>query len=127
MEALMAQPQPPNTRQSEGKEVPKKGTLHDLKPGGPIKPTKQGYVNPGPTDNLRGVEPNTAMHKGTPNPQQQGSHGPIGDYVHDPGKGQADEVHGHGIQTPVEGNKAVAKHHSAPIMHPAPNPKGVRK
>ena len=71
----MAQPMPPNTRQSgpQGKDVPKAGTLHDLKPGGPIKPKAQGYVNPGPTDNLRGVEPNTAFHKGTPNPEQHGS------------------------------------------------------
>ena len=123
----MAQPMPPNTRQSgpQAKQAKKEGTLHDLKPGGPIMPTKQGFVNPGPTDNLRGVEPNTAMHRGTPNPEQHGSHGPIGDYVHDPGMN--DDTHKGGIQTPVEGNKAVAKHHGKPIMHPAPDPRGVRK
>jgi hypothetical protein len=119
----MGQPQPPNTRQSEGKEVPKKGTLHNLKPGGPIMPAKQGFVNPGPTKNLRGVEPNTAMHRGTPNPQQQGTAGMHGD--HNPGTNS--DVHGHGIQTPVEGNPYVAKHSSKPIVHPAPDPRGVRK
>ena len=123
----MSQPMPPKTRQSEGKEVPKKGTLHDLKPGGPIMPSKQGFVNPGPTDNLRGVEPNTAMHRGTPNPHQMGSAGHINGQDHNPGMGQAGEVHGHGIQTPIEGNKNVAKHHNAPVMSPPPNPKGVKK
>jgi hypothetical protein len=97
------QPEVNKTRQSAppAKPAPHKGTLHDLKPGGPIMPAKQGYENPGVTPNLRGVEPNTAMHKGTPNPQQEGSHGPIGDYVHDPGKGDADNHYGHGIPTPT--------------------------
>lgn len=123
----MAQPQVNQTRQSAppAKKAAHEGTLHDLKPGGPIMPSKQGYENPGPTPNLRGVEPNTAMHKGTPNPQQMGSHGPIGDYVHDPGK--SDDVHGHGIEMPIQGNPHVAKHMSAPVAPKPPDPRGVRK
>src|SRR5450631_4514117 len=102
----MAQPKVNPTRQSgpQAKPAPPKDALHKLKPGGPIMPSKQGYVNPGPTKNLRGVEPNTAFHKGTPNPEQQGTAGKHGD--HNPP--MSDDTHGHGIQTPVEGNKAVA-------------------
>ena len=120
----MAQPQPPNTRQSgpEAKPAPKKGTLHDLKPGGPIKPTKQGYVNPGPTDNLRGVEPNTSMHRGTPNPAQSGTPGMHGD--HSPGYNS--DTH---APTPPPGVPLGARHSTAgKKMGPQPpNPKGVRK
>jgi hypothetical protein len=96
----MSQPQPPDTRQSgpQAKPAPK-DALHQLKPGGPIMPSKQGFVNPGPTKNLRGVEPNTAMHRGTPNPEQHGQIGHIGGANHDPGTGEADNAHGHGIVT----------------------------
>ncbi len=121
----MAQPQPPETRQSgpQAKPAPRKGTLHDLKPGGPIKPKAQGYVNPGPTDNLRGVEPNTAMHRGTPNPEQHGQIGHIGGANHDPGKN--DDVHGHGVPMPVVGNPHTQHHFSKPIA--TPDPKDVKK
>jgi hypothetical protein len=124
------QPQPPKTRQS-GPEAKKTGkdALHTFapggKPGGPIKPTKQGYENPGPTTNLRGVEPNTASHRGEPNPEQHGSHGPIGDYVHDPGQGQAGEPHGRGINAPQA--KGRTSEHSTKLAPPAPDERGVRK
>jgi hypothetical protein len=120
---------PPKTRQSgpEGKDVPKAGTLHDLKPGGPIMPKKQGFVNPGPTDNLRGVEPNTAMHRGTPNPHQMGSAGHIGGADHNPGMEQATNTHGHETaNTPMQA-KGRTSEHSKKMAPPMPNPKGVRK
>ena len=120
----MAQPQPPKTRQSAPPAKPApKDALHQLKPGGPIQPSKQGYVNPGPTDNLRGVEPNTAMHRGEPNPEQHGSHGRIGD--HDPGMGQAGEVHRPDV--PIVLAKGKTAEHSTKVAPPMPNPKGVRK
>jgi hypothetical protein len=95
----MAQPPPPKTRQSgpQAKPAPK-DALHQMKPGGPIKPSKQGYVNPGPTDNLRGVEPNTSMHRGTPNPEQAGTPGKHGD--HNPGMDMGNDF-GHGVPTPI--------------------------
>lgn len=121
----MAQPQPPQTRQSgpQAKPAPK-DALHQLKPGGPIKPKAQGFVNPGPTDNLRGVEPNTAMHRGTPNPEQKGTIERHGD--HNPGMGQAGDPHGHGINAPMiaKGRHSEAGKKLAP---PPPNPKGVLK
>jgi len=112
----MAQPKVNATRQSgpEGKDAPKKGTLHDLPPGGPIMPKKQGYENPGPTKNLRGVEPNTAMHRGTPNPEQESQIGHIGGQGHNPGLDKGNH-HGHGVPTPVVGNAAAKQHHGAPI------------
>ena len=119
------QPGPPNTRQSgpEAKKAPEKegGSIPH---GGPIKPNAQGFVNPGPTNNLRGVEPNTAMHRGTPNPDQKGSDIRHGD--HEPGMGQAGEVHGHGVHSAqVSADKHSDKGtKSAP---PAPDPRGVRK
>jgi hypothetical protein len=124
----MAQPaRPSSPRQSAPPAKPSKkdGGIRDLQPGVPIQPTKQGFVNPGPTDNLRGVEPNTAMHKGEPNPEQHGSHGPIGDYVHDPGKGQAGEPHGRGINAPMA--KGRTAEHSTKVAPPPPDPRGVRK
>lgn len=121
---MAAQPQPPNTRQSgpEAKPSPPKDALHKLKPGGPIMPKKQGFVNPGPTDNLRGVEPNTAMHRGTPNPEQKGSDVRHGD--HNPGMN--DDTHGHGIDV-KPGNMAVQKHHGQKLAPPPPDPRGTRK
>jgi hypothetical protein len=123
----VSQPEVHQTRQSgpEAKKAPK-DALHQLKPGGPILPAKQGFVNPGPTPNLRGVEPNTARHKGTPNPEQHGSHGPIGDYVHDPGHGQAGDVHRPDVPLVM----AMSERHSdkgTKVAPPVPNPKGVRK
>jgi hypothetical protein len=120
----MAQPQPPNTRQS-GPEAKRanRDELHTMKPGGPIDQPAQGYENPGPTDNLRGVAPNTAMHRGEPNPEQHGSHGPIGDYVHDPG--QSNDVHGHGINAPQASGRTGE--HSKKLAPPPPDERGVRK
>jgi hypothetical protein len=116
---MMAQPQPPNTRQSGPQAKPaSKDPLHLIKPGGPIKPSKMGFINPGPTDNLRGVEPNTAMHRGTPNPDQHGSHGHVGGVDHAPGINS--DVHGHGVPTftkPVPG-----RHSSVSAQVPTPTP-----
>lgn len=123
----MAQPQPPQTRQSGPQARPApKDALHTLKPGGPIKPKAQGFQNPGPTKNLRGVEPNTAMHRGTPNPEQHGTPGHIGGADHNPGMN--DDTHGHGIVTfsgPHPDSKESTRSMKSPP--PAPNPKGVRK
>ena len=120
----MAQPQPPNTRQSgpEAKKAPK-DALHQLKPGGPIMPSKQGFINPGPTDNLRGVEHNTSMHRGTPNPEQHGSHKNRED--HNPGMGQAGDVHRPDV--PVILPKGRTAEHSTKSPPREPNPMGVRK
>ncbi len=121
----MSQPQPPRGRQSgpEARPAPK-DALHLLKPGGPIKQPAQGFVNPGPTDNLRGVEPNTAFHKGEPNPEQKGSDIRHGD--HNPGMGEAGNTHRPNVDTPV---KLTGRHsdHSKMVPPPPPNPKGVRK
>jgi hypothetical protein len=125
---MSKQPGPPQTRQSGPQAKPaSKDELHKLKPGGPIMPAKQGFVNPGPTDNLRGVEHNTNFHKGEPNPEQHGSHGPIGDYVHNPGMGQAGDVHRPGV--PVVTADVSAKHSAkgTKVAPPMPNPRGVRK
>lgn len=121
----MAQPGPPNTRQSgpEAKKAPK-DALHQLKPGGPIMPSKQGFVNPGPTDNLRGVEPNTSRHKGTPNPEQHGSPARLGD--HNPGMGQAGDVHRPDVPV-VMASKERHSDKGTKVPPPMPDPKGVRK
>lgn len=126
----MSQPKAPNTRQS-GPEAKKtsKDAIHQFapggKPGGPIKPGQQGFVNPGPTTNLRGVEANTSMHRGTPNPEQHGTH--KSREGHDPGMGQAGDVHRPNVPVVMQ---AVAEKHSAKgtkVAPPMPNPKGVRK
>jgi hypothetical protein len=125
----MAQPKPPQTRQS-GPEAKKTGkdAIHQFapggKPGGPILPNAQGFVNPGPTDNLRGVEANTAMHRGTPNPEQHGTHKNRED--HNPGMGQAGDVHRPNV--PVVA--AMSDRHSdkgTKVAPPEPDPRGVRK
>jgi hypothetical protein len=107
------------TRQSgpEAKTAPS-DPLHQMKPGGPILPTKQGFVNPGPTKNLRGVEPNTAFHKGQPNEEQHGSPGKMGD--HNPGTGEADNAHGHGVPLFGKPRPGAAKHHAVPAPTPMP-------
>lgn len=93
-----------------------KDTGRDGKPmlqpeGGPIMPKKQGYVNPGPTPNLRGVEPNTARHKGFPIPTDQpGDPGEIGTQrEHNPGRGESGNHRGGGVPMPV---KRVQGRHS---------------
>ena len=110
----MSQPQPPTTRQSgpEAKKAPK-DVIHQLQPGGPIMPSKQGYVNPGPTPNLRGVEPNTAMHRGTPNPEQSGTRGHEMQH-HAPGFDNGNH-YGHGVPTPITRVPGRHSDHSAPI------------
>ena len=99
----MAQPQPPHAAShsldAKGKDAGRGKYPKLPTPGGPIMPKKQGYVNPGPTPNLRGVEPNTAFHKGEPNPEQSGTPGKHGD--HNPGKGASGDPHGHGVPTPI--------------------------
>ena len=125
----MAQPKRPTApRQSQPPAKPATADPRGgIDPGGPLMPSKQGFINPGPTPNLRGVEPNTAFHKGEPNPQQHGSHGPIGDYVHDPGMAQAGDVHRPNVPAIPA---ATAEKHSAKgtkVAPPMPNPKGVRK
>jgi hypothetical protein len=125
----MAQPQPPQTRQS-GPEAKKtsKDAIHEFapggKPGGPILPGAQGFVNPGPTDNLRGVEPNTAMHRGTPNPEQHGSDIRHGD--HNPGMAQAGKPHKHQGDGAPEPTGRTAEH-GKKLAPPEPDPRGVRK
>lgn len=111
------QPMPPTTRQSgpEAKKAPR-NAREEMKPGGPIMPKKQGFVNPGPTDNLRGVEPNTSMHKGTPNPEQKGTAPRLGD--HNPPFN--DDVHGHGIIPGPIPNKGRKNAHSKPTPTPMP-------
>jgi len=116
----MAQPQPPKTRQSEGRPVGDE--LHKMKPGGPILPKKQGYVNPGPTPNLRGVEPNTAHHKGTPNPHQSGTPGHIGGADHSPGKNS--DTHGKGVST---GKYMPLRHSDVSTTVPSPTPGDVER
>lgn len=127
---MASQPQPPQTRQS-GPQAKKTGkdALHEFapggKPGGPIQPSAQGFKNPGPTKNLRGVEPNTEMHRGTPNPEQKGSDMRHGD--HNPGMAQAGMDHGrqgHGAP------QAMSDRHSdkgTKLAPPKPDPMGVRK
>ena len=104
------------THAAHGKEPIKRTATA---PGGPILPGAQGYRNPGATPNLRGVEPNTAVHKGTPNPHQEGTAGHHGT-PHHPGFEQAGNPHGHGVPTPIVDHKGAAKHHSAPLPTPTP-------
>jgi len=118
----MAQPKPPHgashSLDAKGKPAPR-NAREAMPPGGPIKPKPMGFVNPGATPNLRGVEPNTAMHRGTPNPHQMGSrHADMAQ--HAPGQAAAGDTHGHGIPTPIVGNKGAKKHHSAPAPRPTP-------
>ena len=123
----MAQPMPPNTRQS-GPEAKKtsKDAIHEFapgnKPGGPILPRPQPANKPNPTD--RGDEPNTRMHRGTPNPEQHGSDIRHGD--HNPGMAQSGAVHdrqGRGAPT-ASGRTGEMSTKMAP---PEPDPMGVRK
>ena len=123
------QPQPPQTRQS-GPQAKKTGkdTIHVYapggKPGGPILPSKQGFENPGPTTNLRGVEANTEMHRGTPNPEQRGTEARHGD--HNPGMAEAGMDHGRqGDGAPTASGRTGE--HSKKVPPPMPDPRGVRK
>lgn len=114
--------QAPNTRQSgpEAKKAPR-NAREEMRPGGPIMPKKQGFVNPGPTRNLRGVEPNTAMHRGTPNPEQKGTAPRHGD--HNPPFN--DDPHGHGV-TP--GAKPIpGRQRSNRTPTPTPMPGDVKR
>ena len=126
----MSQPKPPTTRQS-GPEAKKtsKDAIHQFapggKPGGPIKPGAQGFANPGPTTNLRGVEPNTAMHRGTPNPEQSGSDIRHGD--HNPGMAQAGDVHRPNVPVVPAAQMEKHSHKGTKVPPPEPNPMGVRK
>ena len=104
----MAQPQPPNTRQSGPEAHTSPDPLHKLKPGGPIKTVQQFYQNPGPTKNLRGIEPNTEMHRGAPNPEQHGSPGKTVD--HNPGPNS--DPRGHGVPAVHQVLKRVPGRHS---------------
>lgn len=122
----MTQPGPPQTRQSgpQAKPADAAKELHKLKPGGPIMPSKQGFVNPGPTDNLRGVEHNTSFHKGEPNPEQHGTHKNRED--HNPGMGEAGNVHRPNVpMVMVSADKHSDK--GTKVAPPMPNPRGVRK
>ena len=118
----MSQPKTGPTRQS-GPEAKKANmdALHSLTPGGPILPRTQPLGKPMPGD--RGKEQNTEMHRGTPNPEQHGSHKSRED--HNPGMAQAGEVHGHGIHAPTATGRTGE--HSTKMAPPPPNPAGVRK
>ena len=121
----MTQPQPPKTRQSGPQAHPApKDALHDLKPGGPIQPSKQGFVNPGPTDNLRGSR---AQHRHAPRrAEPRAARQPRTYRRPRPG-------HGPGRRGPPprradragQGQDSRALDQSRPTH--APNPKGVRK
>lgn len=124
----MSQPEVNKTRQSAPPAKPTgKDAIHEFapggKPGGPIEPSKQGFVNPGPTKNLRGIEPNTQMHRGTPNPEQMGTDRRHGD--HNPGTAQAGMEHKG--STPPVAPKGRTAEHSVKVAPPVPDPKGVRK
>jgi hypothetical protein len=120
------QPGPPQTRQSGPQAKPSDPAkeLHKLKPGGPIKPSQQGFVNPGPTDNLRGVEHNTSMHRGTPNPEQHGTHKNREDHNAPPLAPAAANTH-----PPMVHNFPAGKHSQVGTVAKgvAPNEKGVKK
>lgn len=119
------QPGPPTTRQSAPPAKPAPKTEGGAIPhGGPIQPNAQGYRNPGATPNLRGVEPNTEMHKGTPNPEQHGTHKNRED--HNPGMAQAGDTHRPHVPVvlPVKDRHSNA---STKVPPPMPDPMGVRK
>ena len=82
-------------------------------------------MNPGPTDNLRGVEPNTAMHRGTPNPEQHGTHKNRED--HNPGMGQAGMTHRPNVEAVMVDQREKHSGRGVPSPSPEPDPKGVRK
>jgi hypothetical protein len=121
----MSQPEAPKTRQSgpEAKPAPAHAE-HGMPPGGPVKETQATYRTPGATPNLRGVEPNTAMHKGTPNPEQKGSDIRHGD--HNPGMGQAGMTHRPRVPE-VSAAKERTADKSTKVAPPKPDPMGVRK
>lgn len=120
----MAQPKPPHeashSLDAKGKPAPR-NAREAMKPGGPIKPKQQGYVNPGPTDNLRGVEPNTNPHKGTPNPEQQGTGGKHGDHTAPPHVHIADAQH-KDVKVPGYGAGKTANHSTHLPMDHFPTP-----
>ena len=127
----MDQPKPnhaaTHSLDAKGKPAPR-NAREAMPPGGPIKPNPMGFENPGPTPDLRGVEPNTQPSRGTPNPHQQGTAGHHGAHSGDL-SGTSGDPHGHGIPTPVVGNKGSKKHHGAPLVMPTPGdkvPKGAR-
>ena len=122
----MAQPKPNHSAthslDAKGKTAPR-NAREAMPPGGPIKPNPMTFKNPGPTDNLRGVEPNTAHHKGTPNPPQMGTrHGEM--QHHDPGMGAAGDSHGHGV--PLTKYLPI-RHSDVSTKTPPPNPGDVAK
>ena len=120
----MAQPKTGPTRQS-GPQAKKANmdALHTLTPGGPILPKTQPLGKPMPGD--RGKEENTSFHKGTPNPEQHGTHKNRED--HNPGMGQAGDVHRPNV--PVVTADASLKHSAkgTKVAPPMPDPMGVRK
>lgn len=109
------------TRQSgpEAKTAPK-DPLHSTKPGGPIMTPQMGPDNPGPTKNLRGVEPNTARHKGMPNEPQHGTW--KGKEDHNPGMN--DDTHGHGVP---EAPRVMGRHSDVSKKQPTPMPGDVAR
>ena len=109
------------TRQS-GPEAKKasQDPLHSTTPGGPIQTPAMGPHNPGPTKNLRGVEHNTSMHKGTPNDAQHGSPGMHGD--HNPGHNA--DTHGHGVPMPP---RVAGRHSDVSTKQATPTPGDVAR
>lgn len=109
------------TRQSgpEAHKAPQ-DPIHSTKPGGPIKEPPMGFKNPGPTANLRGVEHNTAMHRGTPNEEQHGTR--KGPADHSPGF--SDDTHGHGVPpAPM----VKGRHSEVSKKQPTPTPGDVAR
>lgn len=123
---MAKQPQPPHgathSLDAKGKPAPR-NAREAMPPGGPIKPKPMGFVNPGPTPDLRGVEPNTANDRGTPNPHQVGSkHHEVAH--HDPGQGAAGDPHGHGVPA---ASYLPIRHSDVSTKVPPPNPGDVAK
>jgi hypothetical protein len=119
---MAAEPGPPRTRQSVPPAKPAPADEQGGIPhGGPIMPRAQPFNKPNPTD--RGQEANTEMHRGTPNPEQHGTHKNRED--HDPGMGQSGNTHRPDV--PLVLAKGKTAEHSTKVAPPMPNPKGVRK
>ena len=118
----MSQPKPPHAAShsldAKGKPAPR-NAREAMPPGGPIKPKPMGFVNPGPTDNLRGVEPNTAPGRGTPNPPQHGTTDHHGAHSGDL-SGTSGDPHGHGVPMPIVHVQGRHSDVSTKIPPPAP-------
>ena len=113
-------------RQSSGDKAPR-NSRESMKPGGPVDQPAMGYENPGPTRNLRGVEPNTAKRQDVHRPVEAptGAHGHGGTTagkgkMHHPGFAEAGNAHGHGISTTLPDHSLTASAKGKPSARPTP-------